>query len=124
MNAVWPIIEWPGRTAHAYAWRPLRDAGAVLAFGSDAPVESASPWLGLEAATIWRRRARWHPELALTRRQALSAYTRGVAYAAGMERDVGGLRPGLRCDLTIVDGAGVRATVVGGRLSWLRRTRR
>ena len=116
--------EWPGRTAHAYAWRPLRDAGAVLAFGSDAPVESASPWLGLEAATIWRRRARWHPELALTRRQALSAYTRGVAYAAGMERDVGGLRPGLRCDLTIVDGAGVRATVVGGRLSWLRRTRR
>jgi len=109
--------EWAGRTAHAYAWRPLQDAGAVLAFGSDAPVETASPWPGLAAATIWRKQARWHPELALTRSQALRAYTVGVAYAAGMEREVGRLRPGFRCDLTIVKDGGPLATVVGGRVS-------
>jgi predicted amidohydrolase YtcJ len=113
--------EWPGRTAHAYAWRPLQKSGAVLAFGSDAPVEDASPWLGLDAATGWRRQAGWHPELALTRPQALKAYTAGVAYAAGMEREVGRLRPGLRCDLTVTNGGRVEATVVGGRISWRRR---
>ncbi len=110
--------EWVGRTAHAYAWRLLLRAGAVLAFGSDAPVESPSPWLGLRAATAWRREARWHPDLALTRRQALTAYTAGVAYAAGMETEVGRLRPGLRCDLTVAEDGRPRATVVGGRLSW------
>jgi predicted amidohydrolase YtcJ len=110
--------EWPGRTAYAYAWRPLLAAGAVLAFGSDAPVEHPSPWLGLEAATTWRRQARWHPELALTSRQAVAAYTAGVAYAAGMEKEVGRLRPGLRCDLTVASDGRPVATVVGGRLSW------
>lgn len=109
--------EWAGRTRHAYAWRPLQAAGAVLAFGSDAPVEDPDPLLGLDAATAWRQRAAWHPELALTRPQALRAYTAGVAYAAGMERRTGRLRPGLLCDLTVVEGGRVLATVVGGRLS-------
>ena len=113
--------EWPARTQFAYAWRPLADAGAVLAFGSDAPVEDPSPLAGLEAATTWRRGARWHPELALTRAAAVRAYTWGVAYAAGMEHELGRLRPGYRCDLTVVDGDRVVATVVGGRLSWRRR---
>jgi predicted amidohydrolase YtcJ len=109
--------EWPTRTAYAYAWRPLRRAGAALAFGSDAPVESPSPWLGLRAATTWRREVGWHPELALTRAQALAAYSSGVAFAAGMEREVGRLRPGYRCDLTVVDQGRLVATVVGGRVS-------
>ena len=110
--------EWAGRTGDAYAWRSLQAAGAVLAFGSDAPVEDPSPLLGLDAATAWRRRAGWHPELALSRRGALRAYTWGVAYAAGQERELGRLRPGHRCDLTVVDGDRVVATVVGGRLSY------
>jgi predicted amidohydrolase YtcJ len=110
--------EWAGRTRHAYAWRVLRDAGAVLAFGSDAPVEPADPLLGLDAATGWRGRAGWHPELALTRPQALRAYTWGAAYAAGMEDRLGRLRPGLLCDLTVVRGGRAVATVVGGELTW------
>jgi predicted amidohydrolase YtcJ len=112
--------EWPGRTGGAYAWRRLQDAGAVLAFGSDAPVESADPLLGLDAATSWRRRAGWHPELALTAAQALRAYTAGAAYAAGMEDRLGRLRPGLLCDLTVVDGDRAVATVVGGEVTWKR----
>jgi len=112
--------EWAGRTAYSYAWRPLADSGVVLAFGSDAPVEDVSPLLGIDAATSWRRRAGWHPELAVTRPTALRAYTAGAAYAAGMERKLGRLAPGLYADLTIVDGKGVVATAVGGRLTWRR----
>jgi predicted amidohydrolase YtcJ len=92
----------------------------VLAFGSDAPVEPADPLLGLNAATSWRRRAGWHPELALTPAQALRAYTSGAAYAAGMEDRLGRLRPGLLCDLTVVEEGRVVATVVGGEVTWRR----
>jgi predicted amidohydrolase YtcJ len=105
---------WPGRAGASYAWGALARAGAVLAFGSDAPVGSAAPLLGVDAATGWRRRAHWHPELALSRPTALRAYSHGVAYAAGMERLTGRLRRGLQCDLTVVDGDLAVATVVGG----------
>src|SRR5262249_10625246 len=96
--------EWGERPRHAYAWRALLDAGAVLAFGSDAPVESADPLLGIDAATAWRRRAGWYPDLALSEAQALRAYTWGAAYAAGMEDRLGGLRPGMLCGLTLDPG--------------------
>jgi predicted amidohydrolase YtcJ len=112
--------EWPARLRHAYAWRPLQDAGATLAFGSDAPVEPADPLQGLDAATSWRRRAGWHPELALTPTQALRAYTAGPAYAVGMEDRLGRLRPGMLCDLTVVHEGQVVATVVGGEITWRR----
>src|SRR5438270_2927062 len=112
--------NWPARTQDAYAWRSLERAGARLAFGSDAPVETADPLAGIEAATTWRRTARWHPELALTRPAALRAYTSAAAYAAGMEHESGALKSGMLCDLTIVDGGRVTATVVGGRVSWRR----
>lgn len=115
--------EWGERTRHAYAWRSLLDAGAVLAFGSDAPVESADPLLGIDAATGWRRRAGWHPSLALTEAQALRAYTWGAAYAVGMEDRLGRLRPGMLCDLTLVSDGRVTASVVGGQLTWRRAAR-
>jgi predicted amidohydrolase YtcJ len=109
---------WPDVTDHSYAWRALERAGARLAFGSDAPVESADPMLGIDAATAWRRRARWHPELAITRASALRAYTSGAAYAVGMEADLGSLRPGKLCDMTVVEDGRVIATIVGGMVSW------
>ena len=113
--------EWPRVVGHSYAWRPLQAAGAVLAFGSDAPVEDASPLAGIDAATAWRRRAGWHPELAVSRATAIRAYTAGAAYAVGMERRLGRLAPGMLCDLTVVDGGRVMATVVGGRPVFRRR---
>jgi len=112
---------WPQVTSTAYAWGALERAGAQVAFGSDAPVETADPLLGMEAATSWRRRARWHPELAVSRTAALRAYTVAAAYAVGMENDVGGLHPGMLCDMTVVDDGQVVATVVGGRVSWRRK---
>jgi predicted amidohydrolase YtcJ len=109
---------WPTVTSHAYAWGALAKAGARLAFGSDAPVETADPLLGMEAATSWRRQAKWHPELAVSRAAALRAYTSDAAFAVGMEGDVGALREGMLCDVTVVDDGRVVATIVGGRVSW------
>jgi predicted amidohydrolase YtcJ len=114
---------WPSVAAHAYAWGALARAGAVLAFGSDAPVETADPLLGIDAATAWRRRVSWHQELAISRAKALRAYTVGAAYAVGMEQHVGSLRLGKLCDITVVDEGRVTATVVGGKVSWRRTPR-
>jgi predicted amidohydrolase YtcJ len=110
---------WPKLTAHSYAWGALERAGAGLAFGSDAPVETADPLAGIEAATVWRRKAKWHPELALSTAAARRAYTSGAAYAVGMEKDLGTLRAGKLCDMTVIDDGHVVATVVGGRVSFL-----
>ena len=111
---------WPQVTAQSYAWGALERAGARLAFGSDAPVETADPLAGIEAATRWRRKAGWHPELAISRAAARRAYTAGAAYAVGMEKDAGTLRAGKLCDMTVIDDAGVVATIVGGEISFLR----
>ena len=111
---------WSQVAGHAYAWSALARAGARLAFGSDAPVETADPLAGIEAATEWRRQAGWHPDLALSRAAALRAYTVGAAYAVGMEKDLGSLRPRKLCDMTVVDADGVVATVVGGNVTFLR----
>ncbi|MDQ6898308.1 MAG: amidohydrolase [Candidatus Dormibacteraeota bacterium] len=108
--------EWPQQAAHAHAWGALQRAGAVLAFGTDAPVESADPLACLHAATSWRREVGWHPEQALSQRQALAAYTVGAAFSAGLERKLGRLAAGYLCDVTVVDAGRVTATIVGGRL--------
>ncbi len=96
---------WGGRQSHAYAWRRLASGGALLAAGSDAPVESVDPWLGIFAA-VHRRlptdaRPDWHPAQALTFAEALSAYTLGPALAIGAA-DEGHLRVGARADLAVL----------------------
>ncbi|HEY6538872.1 MAG TPA: amidohydrolase [Candidatus Dormibacteraeota bacterium] len=111
---------WGPTAAHAYSWAGLARAGVPLAFGSDAPGESPDPLLGIDAATSWRARADWYPDQALTEAQALAGYTTGLAFAAGMERECGQLAPGYRCDLTVVGDGAVNATVVGGRVAFLR----
>ena len=100
---------WGERVNLAYAWRTQLDAGATLAFGSDAPVESPNPFLGLHAA-ITRRRTDgspaaegWHPEQKLTMREALEGYTSGAAYAAGQENRLGQLSPGHYADLIVLE---------------------
>jgi len=113
---------WSHVAQHAYAWRELERAGVRLAFGSDAPVETADPIAGLDAATAWRKRAGWHPDLAVTKASALRAYTANAAYAVGLENDLGALRPGKLCDITVVDDGKVVATIVGGTVSWRRKT--
>lgn len=112
--------RWPDAAPLGYAWRALADAGVVLAFGSDAPVEPADPLYGIDAATGWRKRAGWLPELALSEVEAIRASTWGPAYAVGMETRLGALRVGSLCDLTLVEDGRAVATVVGGEVVWQR----
>jgi hypothetical protein len=97
---------WDGRQADAYAWRGLADAGALLAAGSDAPVESVNPWLGVFAARHRRLptdpRGDWRSAEALTILEALHAYTLGPALAVDA-RDEGHLRPGARADVAVLN---------------------
>ena len=85
---------WGARCRHAYAWRELLDSGAVLAFGSDCPVETLDPLQGIYAAVARKRAdepesAPWYPEQAVTVEEALRAYTVGCAYACGQEGSAG-----------------------------------
>ncbi len=100
---------WGGRSKLAYAWRTQLNYGAQLVFGSDAPVESPNPFLGIYAA-ITRQRADgspsaegWYPEEKLTFAEALSAYTFGAAYAANAEHRLGKLAENYLADLIVLD---------------------
>jgi hypothetical protein len=99
---------WGSRSAGAYAFRSLLDSGAVLAFGSDSPVEDLNVMKGIHAA-VTRRRADgspgadgWYPEQRLTVDEAVFAYTAGAAYASGEEAIKGTLSPGKLADLVVL----------------------
>jgi predicted amidohydrolase YtcJ len=100
---------WGKRGVYSYAWRDQLNNGAVLAFGSDSPVEPINPLWGIQAA-VTRRRADgspsesgWYPNQKLTVSEAVDGYTKGAAYAAYSERDRGSIEIGKLADLTIVD---------------------
>ncbi|NQU30951.1 MAG: amidohydrolase [Anaerolineae bacterium] len=91
-----------------YAFRDLLDAETILAFGSDCPVSSPNPFLGIQAA-VTRQRADgtpeggWYPSQRLTVEEAVYGYTMGAAIAAGVENDQGSLTPGKLADLIVLD---------------------
>jgi hypothetical protein len=128
--------SWGERSQYGYTWRTLLDKGTRIAFGSDAPVDSANPFHGIYAA-VTRRRADgspgpegWYPEGRVKVEEALHAYTTGPAYAAGMEDRLGQLAPGFLADLIVVDNDPFtcqpeeireikpKATMVGGDWVW------
>ncbi len=106
------------RLAGAYAWRSILAAGGHLAFGSDVPVESCDPRLGLWAAVTRQDLAGnppggWLPEQRLTLPEALAAFSAGAAWAVRREDDLGRLAPGYLADLTVFDRDIVRAVEEG-----------
>ncbi|KAF8335942.1 amidohydrolase 3 [Cantharellus anzutake] len=145
----------PERIRGAYAWQSLyqwvcfvslpakstshilhHSAGARLALGSDAPVESLNPLKGFYAAVtrLWPNGdsphgpGGWYPSERLTRFQTLKAMTLNAAYASFSENKLGSLVPGKLADFVILSKdimtvpqqeileAKVAATVVGGKL--------
>ncbi len=126
------------RSAGAYAFRSLWDAGVVVSFGSDSPGTNASryflnPMLGLYAAVTRQTldgepRGGWFPKERLTIDEALRAYTINTAYAAYEENVKGSLEVGKLADIVVlsddlfeiapsqIKDVTVAMTVVGGRV--------
>lgn len=97
------------RSRLAYAWRAQLNHGARLALGSDAPVESPNPFLGIHAA-VTRRRADgtpdtqgWRPEQKLTMQEAIEGFTLGSAYAGYSENRMGQLTENYLADLIVLE---------------------
>jgi predicted amidohydrolase YtcJ len=121
--------HWAGKTDGAYAYRSLLDSGALVANGSDAPIEELDPLAGIRAGVLRTldNREAWHPEQAVTVEQALEATIVAPAWLARDERRRGKLLPGYLADLVVLDRdplaiepeelpeVQVVATMLGGR---------
>ena len=108
----------PERVRNAYAWRSLIDAGSVIPGGSDFPVESPDPLLGLYAA-ITRQDLQgwpdggWHPEQRMSREEALKSFTLWGALAAFQEAEKGIIAPGYLADFSVLSVNPMEAPPVG-----------
>jgi predicted amidohydrolase YtcJ len=114
---------WPDRLDGAYSFRSLVDSGAVVANGSDAPVEELDPWAGVVAGVL----DHWREDQRVTLEQALHATCVAPAWLSHDERVRGTLIPGRYADLVVLDRdpfacepeelreVQVVATMLGGR---------
>ena len=96
------------RLGGAYAWKSLLDSGAMLAFGSDFPVEHPNPFAGIEVA-ITRTDANgepaggWRTQEAVDLGTALAGFTTWAAHAGFADEQFGALAPGHYADFIVVD---------------------
>ena len=96
------------RMAGAYAWRKVIDSGNIIIGGSDAPVELVNPYHGLYAAVTRTDRAGqpeggWYIGEAMTREEALKAFTIWAAYGQFEEDLKGSLEAGKLADFVVID---------------------
>ncbi len=117
---------------YAYPWKTVEDSSKVIAFGSDAPVDDASPLLGIYAATQRKtldKGKSYLLEEAISLDDAIKAYTFGSAYASFAESYLGDIKEGYLADFVVLDKAllfdkilknRVLATYLGGEMVWTR----
>ncbi len=104
--------SWGSRSATAFPLADLDQSGALLPFGTDAPVESADPWPGLAAAVTrrgagWSEGAAFHPEQAISLGRALRGACLDGPRSAYLD-DQGHLGVGARADLLVVPAVDLR----------------
>jgi len=119
----------------AYVWQKLMQSGAVVANGTDAPVEDVSP-LDCFYASVTRKPKNgpaFYPDQRMSREQALRSYTLNNAFAAFEEKLKGSIEPGKLADITVltrdimtipddqIAAAEVAYTIVGGQVAYQRR---
>jgi len=114
----------------AYVWQKLMKSGAIIANGTDTPVEDVDP-IACFYATVSRKfkdGTVFYPEQRMSREEALRSYTLNCAYAAFEENLKGSLTPGKLADITVLSrdimsvpedeilGTEIIYTIVGGRV--------
>jgi len=114
----------------AYVWQKLMKTGAIVANGTDAPVEDVDP-IANYYATVSRKLKDgkvFYPDQRMSRMEALKSYTINGAYAAFEEDNRGSLKPGKYADITVlskdilkvpedeIPTARVAYTIVGGKV--------
>jgi len=114
----------------AYVWQKLMKSGAIVANGTDAPVEDVSPIACYYAAVSRRLKdgSVFYPDQRMSREEALRSYTWNNAYAAFEENVKGSLEPGKLADITVlskdiltvpedqIPTTDVKYTIVGGKV--------
>jgi len=88
----------------AYVWQSLMKSGAIIANGTDVPVEDIDP-IASFYASVTRKTAdgtAFYPDQAMTRLEALKSYTINNAYAAFEEASKGSITPGKLADLVVL----------------------
>ncbi|MFK7800371.1 MAG: amidohydrolase [Anaerolineae bacterium] len=98
---------WPTRVAEeewdrAFAWRSLRDADAHIAFGSDWPVVTLNPILGLHAAVNRQSWKPGHNSHNQTLTETIASYTKDAAWTEFMEEKKGQIKVGMLADIVIL----------------------
>lgn len=96
------------RIEGAYAWRKLMEAGALIANGSDFPVESPNPFFGLHASITRQDKNNdpdggWYPEERMSPVEAFASFTLDAAYSGFQEDLLGSLEPGKKADFIVLD---------------------
>jgi predicted amidohydrolase YtcJ len=121
------------RAETGYVWRDFLDNGCIIPCGSDFPVESLDPLLGIYAAvtrmdTEGKPEGGWYPKQRMTIQEAIRGFTIWAAKAAFRENVLGSIEVGKLADLTILDrnildlppdeilNAKVLYTIVGGKI--------
>jgi len=116
----------------AYVWQKLMKSGAIIANGTDAPVEDIDPIPSFYASVS--RRARdgsvFFPDQRMSRMEALKSYTINAAFAGFDDTIKGSLTPGKLADVTVfskdlltmpedqIPSAQVLYTIVGGKVQY------
>jgi predicted amidohydrolase YtcJ len=131
-----PMVEthWKEVASRAYPWVDIIAAGIPYGFGSDTPIETNDPFLGIYCATQRRYRNDpnnpcWHPDQAISIDQALYGYTLGAAEGSRENHLRGNIAVGMDADLMVLDdwtngpvefwlNCRSRLTMVGGEIVW------
>jgi hypothetical protein len=121
----------PERAAEgAYVWQKLMKSGAIVASGTDAPVEDVNPIPNFYAAVTRKPKGLppFYPDQKMSREEALKSYTWNNAYAAFEEKLKGSLEVGKLADITVLSkdimtipdddilSTDVVYTIVGGKV--------
>jgi predicted amidohydrolase YtcJ len=104
---LWARNAGPERAQRAWAWRSVENAGGVLAFGSDWPIVTLNPWVGVQNAltrqtTEGNPPGGFVPKERISLEDAIRGYTLNAAIAGHREKTEGSLEPGKLADLIIV----------------------